>query len=208
MYNEALPSLMNLYNCKIVTLPVYKRCGLAAEDSTHVLFWCSKAKELQRDEMESWCMVAWGIRSCRNYFIHNKKVKPPLVLLNWVFDLLKEFQSSSNIASRNVSLGQFDAEVAWENLCLAKRFQLKVSWVERDAVNVVSGILSKKLLNNVVGPIIDNIKALLSEVGVVNYLAIPRARNLVAHTLAFVAFSSGEEVVWLGANPAYVASML
>ncbi|KAK0586012.1 hypothetical protein LWI29_037842 [Acer saccharum] len=150
--------------------------------------------------MESWCMMAWGIRSCRNYFIHNKKVKPPLVLLNWVFNLLKEFQSTSNIASRNVSLGQFDAEVAWlpppsrtlklnsnaavkdgsphiglgaiirdssgkvvvalakplvgnfsieigeflavrESLCLAKRFQLKVSWVERDAVNVVSGIL-------------------------------------------------------------------
>ncbi|KAK1589287.1 hypothetical protein Q3G72_032376 [Acer saccharum] len=45
MCNETLPFLMNLYNRKIVTLPVCKICGLAAEDSAHALFWCSKAKE-------------------------------------------------------------------------------------------------------------------------------------------------------------------
>ncbi|KAK1582859.1 hypothetical protein Q3G72_018956 [Acer saccharum] len=149
--------------------------------------------KLRKDELESWCMVAWGIWSYRNYFIHNNIVKPPLVLLDWVFDLLKEFHSSSNIScNRIISTGQADAAMAWipppsgtlklnsdavvkdgsphiglgavihdstgkviaalagnfsteigeflairEGLCLAKRFQLKVSWGEGDAMNVM-----------------------------------------------------------------------
>ncbi|KAK0607953.1 hypothetical protein LWI29_023201 [Acer saccharum] len=224
--------------------------------------------KLRKDELESWCMVAWGIWSCRNYFIHNNIVKPPLVLLDWVFDLLKELHSSSNITSNRInSTGQADATMAWippssgtlklnsdaavkdgsphiglgavirdstskvivalakpligkfsveigefltirEGLCLAKRFQLKVSWVEDDAMNVMSGILNNKLENCVAGPIINDIKALLTNVGVINCLAIPRDRNLVAHTLASEVFSSGKEVVWLGVSPACVSSFL
>ncbi|KAK1577839.1 hypothetical protein Q3G72_025321 [Acer saccharum] len=50
--------------------------------------------------------------------------------------------------------------------------------------------------------------ALFTEVGVVNCLTIPRSRNLVAHTLASEAFTSGNEVVWLGVSPACVSSLL
>ncbi|KAK4836139.1 hypothetical protein QYF36_019052 [Acer negundo] len=128
--------------------------------------------------------------------------------------------------TRFITADQYEIEAAWSpppsgtlkikkrlpsyraGLCLAKRFQLKVSWVERDAKNVVSGILSNRLLNNVASPIIEDIMALFAEVGVVNCLAIPRARNLVAHTLASVAFSSTEEVVSLGVSPTCVSFVL
>ncbi|KAK1587926.1 hypothetical protein Q3G72_018337 [Acer saccharum] len=110
-------------------------------------------------------------------------------------------------------VGNFSAEIGEflalrEGLCLAKRFQLSVLWVEGDAKNVFSGILNNRLVNSVASPIINDIRALFSDVGVVNCLTIPRTGNLVAHTLASEAFSSGKEVVWLGVSPACVSSML
>ncbi|KAK4834001.1 hypothetical protein QYF36_014754 [Acer negundo] len=51
------------------------------------------------------------------------------------------------VGNYSAKIGEFLA--IREGLCLAKRFQLKISWVEGDAVNVVSGILSNKLLNSV-----------------------------------------------------------
>ncbi|KAI9162599.1 hypothetical protein LWI28_028854 [Acer negundo] len=68
--------------------------------------------------------------------------------------------------------------------------------VEVDAVNVVAALNSD---TNSLGDamfLIQEIKALCKEVGVRPFKAIPREPNSLAHKLANLPFSSGEELLW------------
>ncbi|KAK3226642.1 hypothetical protein Dsin_006504 [Dipteronia sinensis] len=95
-----------------------------------------------------------------------------------------------------------------EGLLLAKRPGFSVRLVEADAVNVVSVVNSNRFLSSIVGPVISDVKALFRDVGVINSQAIPRNRNVVAHTLASLAFSSYEDKTWLFEKPDCIAYLL
>ncbi|KAK4859865.1 hypothetical protein QYF36_013251 [Acer negundo] len=132
--NEALPSLVNLYNLKIITLPVSERCGLAVEDSAHALFWCSKAKEKRLFKL-----VWYG--GCLVIPLPSRTLK-----LN---SIVAVKESSPYIELWAVIQDSYGKVVA----ALAKP-------LVGDTMNVVSGILCNKFLNSV-GLIIDDIRPYL-----------------------------------------------
>ncbi|KAK1554535.1 hypothetical protein Q3G72_013669 [Acer saccharum] len=106
--------------------------------------------------------------------------------------------------SLSAELGEYMA--LREGLLIAKILGFSVGWVE-DAVNVVYEVNSNRFLSSIAGPVISDIKALFRDVGVINSQAIPRNRNVVAHTLASLAFSSYEDKTWLFEKPDCIASL-
>ncbi|KAI9170186.1 hypothetical protein LWI28_023994 [Acer negundo] len=54
--------------------------------------------------------------------------------------------------------------------------------------------------------VIEDIKALFEEVGVVICQAVPRNGNSLAHNLAFLAFTSSKETCWLNTSPSCIVS--
>ncbi|KAK1584413.1 hypothetical protein Q3G72_032821 [Acer saccharum] len=84
-----------------------------------------------------------------------------------------------------------------EGLLLAKRLDLKIDWVELDAVHVASAVNYVYVNDGLAGVVLDDIRALCREVGVSKCLSIPRQGNEMAHSLAARAFFFLEDRVWL-----------
>ncbi|KAL5782820.1 hypothetical protein ACOSP7_007849 [Xanthoceras sorbifolium] len=78
---------------------------------------------------------------------------------------------------------------------------LKMGWAKSDTVNIVSTVNSVDRNFGVYGVVVDDIKVLYSEVGVLNCQALSRVRNGLSHTLASQAFSSIEDKLWLNCWP-------
>ncbi|KAL5784931.1 hypothetical protein ACOSQ2_007323 [Xanthoceras sorbifolium] len=109
-------------------------------------------------------------------------------------------------------LGFFPAELGEllalrEGLLLAKEFSLVIEWVELDAVNVVARIFSY-FPSSFVDPIVNDVKALFRDMGVFNCHAIPRSRNGMIHSLAFLTFSSKKEFCWFNLEPSFLVGLL
>ncbi|KAL5756816.1 hypothetical protein ACOSQ2_021562 [Xanthoceras sorbifolium] len=107
--------------------------------------------------------------------------------------------------------GLFSAEVGEllalrEGLLLAAGLNLKIEFVEVDAVNVVSGVSDGDFFFSPVGHVVNDIRALYKELGVVSSLAIPRVRNSLAHSLASLALSSKKDQLWLNCKPSVFSS--
>ncbi|KAK4852669.1 hypothetical protein QYF36_026009 [Acer negundo] len=84
-----------------------------------------------------------------------------------------------------------------DGLLSAKNLGLVVNWVEVDVVNVDSGLAGDSFQWSDAGPIVFDIKGLFEDDRVVKCLSTPRNGNVMAHTLAALAFSSMEYRVWL-----------
>ncbi|KAK3183029.1 hypothetical protein Dsin_030315 [Dipteronia sinensis] len=88
-----------------------------------------------------------------------------------------------------------------EGLLLVKFLKLSIQWVEVDASNVDFVVNSTDFLGGFAGCVIEDIKALSKDVGVLKCQAIPRSGNGVAHTLTALAFSYREEKIWQVGHP-------
>ncbi|KAL5828041.1 hypothetical protein ACOSQ4_019838 [Xanthoceras sorbifolium] len=91
--------------------------------------------------------------------------------------------------------GDFPAEVREllalrEGLLIIKKCNLVVIYVEVDAANIPSGLNGDDFQWSAIGPIFNDIKVLLGDVGVVYCMYILRSRNTIAHTLAALALFS------------------
>ncbi|KAK0599621.1 hypothetical protein LWI29_007048 [Acer saccharum] len=75
-----------------------------------------------------------------------------------------------------------------EGLLLSKRLDLKIDWVELDAVHVASAVNYVYVNDGLAGVVLDDIRTLCREVGVSKCLSIPRQGNEMAHSLAARAF--------------------
>ncbi|KAL5830517.1 hypothetical protein ACOSQ3_019985 [Xanthoceras sorbifolium] len=94
-----------------------------------------------------------------------------------------------------------------EGLLFAKSLKLFVSWVEVEASSVVARLQSSSS-SCLADPIVCNIKALFKDVEVSNCLSIPRSRNVVAHSLTSLAFSSKEERTWFDPKLVFLVDLL
>ncbi|KAH7548119.1 hypothetical protein JRO89_XS14G0070100 [Xanthoceras sorbifolium] len=83
-----------------------------------------------------------------------------------------------------------------ERLLLARNLGLSVHIVEVDACNVVSAVLGSDSGGGENGLVINDIKALLQDVGFLKCQDISRKSNDVAHNLASLALSSIKESFW------------
>ncbi|KAK4840859.1 hypothetical protein QYF36_019887 [Acer negundo] len=88
-----------------------------------------------------------------------------------------------------------------EGLLLTKNLGFVVNLVEVDTANVASGLTGDSFQWSDAGPIVIDIKGLFEDVGVVKCLSTPRNENVMAHTLAALAFSSMEYRVRLDSMP-------
>ncbi|KAL5761181.1 hypothetical protein ACOSQ2_020019 [Xanthoceras sorbifolium] len=106
----------------------------------------------------------------------------------------------------NIELGELLA--IREGLLFAKSLKLFVSWVEVEASSVIARLQSSSSSCCLADPIVSNIKALFKDVEVYNCLFIPRSRNVVAHSLTSLAFSSKEERTWLDHKLVFLVDLL
>ncbi|KAK0595956.1 hypothetical protein LWI29_011430 [Acer saccharum] len=89
---------------------------------------------------------------------------------------------------------------------MAKILKLPIQLMEVDACNVASAINGSVSSAGSAGCIIEDIKALCKDVGVLKCQAIPRSGNGMAHTLAARAFSYREENLWQQLLPSCFSS--
>ncbi|KAL5826058.1 hypothetical protein ACOSQ3_017897 [Xanthoceras sorbifolium] len=190
----------------------------------HALFWCSKSKSVWQDSMfgglvadlkvcSGFDIVRWlSCQSTREDFEFLC-----ILLWNLWFDRNLSMYNGIGVAVRDhcrhilaaVSLcfpGSFSAEVGEalalrEGLLLAKDLGIGVRFVECDSVNVVNDVSSSALRLGVAGCVLDDIRALCKDVGVVSCQAISRKRNALAHTLAALACSLREDRFWFDVEP-------
>ncbi|KAL5802890.1 hypothetical protein ACOSQ4_031195 [Xanthoceras sorbifolium] len=102
--------------------------------------------------------------------------------------------------------GSFLAEVGEaltlrEGLLLAKNLGIGVRFVECDYVNVVNDVSFSAFGMGVAGCVLNDIRALCKDVGVVSCQAISRKRNDLAHTLAALACFSRKDRFWFDVKP-------
>ncbi|KAI9152736.1 hypothetical protein LWI28_000226 [Acer negundo] len=98
------------------------------------------------------------------------------------------------VAMTKFVLGFFSAEMVEllalrEGLLSAKNLGFIANWVEVDAANVASGLACDSFQWSDAGPIVIDIKGLFEDVRVVKCLSTPRNGNVMAYTLAALAFS-------------------
>ena len=101
--------------------------------------------------------------------------------------------------------GDFSAELGEflalrEGLLLAKSLNLNLKLAEVDAIVVANAVNNSDIVNCNANFIVNDIQALLQEVGGCVCNAISRNGNTLAHVLASMAFSYKKEQSWLNAT--------
>ncbi|KAK4847887.1 hypothetical protein QYF36_006873 [Acer negundo] len=110
--------------------------------------------------------------------------------------------SKSMVGNISVDLGEL--LTLREGLILAKCLNLVINFVEVDASLIASMLnLDNSCLGDAMS-IVSDIKALCFEVGGCSFQAITRSFNSLAHALAALAFSSGEELLWWDVHPSCI----
>ena len=92
-------------------------------------------------------------------------------------------------------------------LIFAMESGLRVAEVESDALNVVRAIQSSSNLSTD-EPVLEDIRFLLNAAGGGSCCHVSRNGNMVAHSLATVAFSLGEDCFWLEDFPLCISSFV
>ena len=106
--------------------------------------------------------------------------------------------SKPMVGKPSIELG--DLMALRESLLLAKRNNLDVTTAAVDTLSVASMINSNIPALGDAMFLVSDIKSLCIEVGGCECKAIPRLSNGLAHGLANLAFSSGEEIIWRDTN--------
>ncbi|KAK2651386.1 hypothetical protein Ddye_011242 [Dipteronia dyeriana] len=109
------------------------------------------------------------------------------------------------VTRSRLMLGSFKSEIGnflalHEDLLLAKFFKCPVDITEVDSSCVASILNSSSPCSGVATFIVNDIKALLLEIGVCKCQASPKSGNTLAQRIAFLAFSSCREQLWLDTN--------
>ncbi|KAK2649768.1 hypothetical protein Ddye_017257 [Dipteronia dyeriana] len=143
---------------------------------------------------------------------------PGLLKLNTAVAIRKDFSTiglgaaikdykGKVIAARSRSMyGSFNSEIGnflalREGLLLAKLYKCSVNIAKVDTFCVASILNSSNPCLGDATFIVNDIKALLLKIGVCKFQVSPKSGNSLAHRLAFLAFSSCREELWLDTNP-------
>ena len=110
------------------------------------------------------------------------------------------------IARSNIFYGLFNSDLCHlialrEGLMLTKFYNLPFRIAEVSSSFICSALNSPKPLLGDSTYIINDIRALLAEVGICKWLNVPKSGNILVHKLASKAFSSVRETLWLDLSP-------
>ncbi|KAK2662074.1 hypothetical protein Ddye_000648 [Dipteronia dyeriana] len=117
------------------------------------------------------------------------------------------------VARLSLLMGSFSYEIGQllairKGLLIVKFYHFSVSILESSSLSAIS------ILSNAVNVrrddyfIVNDIKALISDVGICKCQASSLKGNSLAHRLAWIAFSSAQECLWLDPGPSLVSSVL
>ncbi|PON84884.1 hypothetical protein TorRG33x02_192820 [Trema orientale] len=127
-FHDIIPTVFNLLNCRVPCSGIRPRCGSDFETTSHALldcqlildiwsrssFWNSgriKAhpsfvgyvfdlkSKLSKEEMETWCVIAWFIWGDRNGVIHGRSTRPASCIIEDASLWIAEYKRFNNTES-------------------------------------------------------------------------------------------------------------